>query len=122
MIIEVDAKATILSKRAEAVLLVIDDAGNETIGLKKVLPDIAQLIDMMAMCKELVADTLLDFETEKARLFVITHGGISKTFHEVINKCIEAGIKSINIPAIKELEIEAWGLEQDNDLLVSICG
>ena len=48
MIIEIEKNATILDRKADAILMVVDSAGKDVTGLLKNWLDISQVIEMMA--------------------------------------------------------------------------
>lgn len=122
MIIELAQKSTVVDHRADAALLVVDENGNDLTGVMKNWLDISQVIDMMATCKQLNDQTLMDFETESAHLYVATDKSAPKIIEQLLANCLSSDIGSINIPALPEIETLVWGLDIEGDLLVRVCG
>lgn len=122
MIIELAQKSTVIDHEADAVLLVVDENGNDMTGVMKHWLDISQVINMMATCKQLNDQTLMDFETETAHLYVATDTSAPKIIEQLLSGCPSVDIESINIPALPEIDSLIWGLEIENDLLVRVCG
>lgn len=122
MIIEIDEHSTIVGTKADAVLMVVDESGKETTGSMKYWLDISQVIEMMAICKNITNETLLDFETESAHIYVISEKGIKELLPRVLELCKQGDVQSINVPAIPEIETEVWGLDCDDEIVVRICG
>jgi hypothetical protein len=122
MIIELDNKSTITGVKADAVLMVVDNRGHEKTGHMKYWLDIAQVVEMMGLCGQLSEESLYDFETETAHIYVVTESGAVSMLPKVLDLCTRADVKSINVPSVASLDTEIWGIESDSDVLVRICG
>lgn len=122
VIIEIDQDSTIVSKKADAVLMVVNESGKEMTGSMKYWLDISQVIEMMAMCKSITSETLLDFETESAHIYVISETGIKQLLPKVLQLCKQSDVQSINVPALPDIETEVWGIDCDDEIVIRICG
>ena len=121
MIIEIEKNATILDRKADAILMVVDSAGKDVTGLLKNWLDISQVIEMMALCKELGPAKVLDFELETAHLYVITKDDVQASLAKVFELAKSHDVSSINIPDIEDVSIAVWGMESSEDILVRLC-
>lgn len=122
MIIEIEKKASVIDKKADALLLVVDRNGRDMNGMLKHWLDIAQVIEMMATCKQINEQLFLDFETDLAHIFVICQDGIAETLPVVLNECTQRDVSSINVPSSPDIETTLWGAETQADILVRVCG
>lgn len=111
----------ILEKKADALLMVVDSSGRDISGNLRHWLDISQVIEMMALCKQLDTETVLDFELEAAHIFVITNDDYQQSWKHVVSKCRASDVSSINVPNVSELSAVIWESDSCDDIEVNIC-
>ena len=121
MIVQIEKEATLLNKKADALVLVVDHDGADRTGLLKHWLDIGQVIAMMATCKELTPGTALHFELERAHLYVVTSEDFEASMKRVLAMAGSHDVSSINVPDIEGLAHVIWGMSEDDDIVINLC-
>ena len=121
MIIEIEKEATLLTKKADALVLVVNENGSDKTGLLKHWLGISQVIEMMALCKELNPGTALHFELERAHLYIVTIEDFESSMRKVFAMARDHDVSSINVPDLDGAAHVLWGLDAGEDIVVNLC-
>lgn len=121
MIIQIEKEATLLTKKADALVIAVSESGSDRTGLLKHWLDIGQVVEMMALCKELTPGMALHFELERAHLYVVTVEDFQASMYKVFAMARDHSVKSINIPDMDDFTHVIWGMEVDDSIVVNLC-
>lgn len=121
MIIEQSKEIRLLDKKADAVVIVVDSSGVDLMGYLRSWPDVHQIIQMKALCKELIPGMALHLEMESAHMFIVTNDDFGTSMDRVFQMAAELEIGSINVPDLDDLSFVIWGMETSSSILVRLC-